>query len=570
MTVELKKGYYIDSYYDKNTRSYITTLRDKDGNQIRNAYYSGNMTDRNTDIQHIKEFFEQYLNEALNLRKTIKDTKEKTKKAKLSALSTLSPIMPDAAAGIDTFNSGVGLSEEWIHRDELEARLKKMGFRYKFNKYTDEQLYRIYQERLKYLEKKHKEKEKKKQQESEAENKRINSKDSFMKNGIEFESEDAAREYFGESMDSKVYLNDMHKAWDIDESYNYELYDDLCSEYSSLYPYDITLDQVYDEIIDKYNDEDLANDVIENLESREEEKARFEARRADAKGELEVLDQKRIQKERDKVAKATAKARVQSEHADELLVATKQQQKNLRTQAYIDTLQEEGPKLRKAEGEALAKVELENQRLEAEVGLTRNQQKLLLEHSVAVKELEQQKADVIQLLKDIRKDDPDSRITGDPALLEVDLQQLGEEQERFKSIHRQAAEARAIQYAILSQCKEVEDLKQQIQSSPYGMSFSSLYGNESNAVRAVGNLIQLRQGRAALTDKMEEIFPAVAQVQREQERKFEQIARERQELEAQKAQFEVEKVEMQNRLQDANAIIRTQEQQLAWYQEQSV
>lgn len=210
MTVELKKGYIIDSYYDKNTRSYITTLKDNEGNQIRDAYYSGNMTDRNADVQHLKEFFYEYMNEALDLKKSIKDTKEKTKKSKLPALSTLSPIMPDAAAGIDTFNSGVGLSEEWIHRDELESKLKKMGFKYNFARYTDEQLYRIYQERLKYLEKKHKEKEKKKQQENEAENKRINSKDSFMKNGIEFESEDAAREYFGESMHKNYY-------WDIDE-----------------------------------------------------------------------------------------------------------------------------------------------------------------------------------------------------------------------------------------------------------------------------------------------------------------------------------------------------------------
>ena len=284
MTVELKKGYYIDSYYDKNTRSYITTLRDKDGNQIRDAYYSGNMTDRNTDIQHIKEFFEQYLNEALNLRKTIKDTKEKTKKAKLPALSTLSPIMPDTAAGISTFNSGVGLSEDYIGRDELIKKLKDMGYKYNYPKYTDQELYEIYKKNLKAQEtkkelKKLKEIEKSKKQRYKDKLSRVKydedsdtfSDGNYYKDGIEFESEAAAKEYFGESMDSKVYLNDMHKAWDIDESYNYELYDDLCSEYKSLYPYDITLDQVYDEIIDKYNDEDLANDVIENLESYEEE-----------------------------------------------------------------------------------------------------------------------------------------------------------------------------------------------------------------------------------------------------------------------------------------------------------
>ena len=391
MTVELKKGYYIDSYYDKNTRSYITTLRDKDGNQIRDAYYSCNMTDRSADIQHIKEFFEQYLNEALNLRKTIKDTKEKTKKAKLPALSTLSPIMPDAAAGISTFNSGVGLSEDYIGRDELIKRLKNMGYKYNYPKYTDQELYEIYKKNLKAQEtkkelKKLKEIEKSKKQRYKDKLSQVKydedsdtySDGNYYKDGIEFESEAAAKEYFGESMnkdyywdtdeieriilkawedaglilrrdnihisrhdnwcvieikyiddwtfkhinkagikkalkkelylydvkqsswrdrgwgnsdygktlrydlymyppeeqemnESMIYLNDMHKAWNINESYNYDLYDLLCSEYSSLYPYDITLDQVYDEIMNNYNDEDLANDVIENLESYKEE-----------------------------------------------------------------------------------------------------------------------------------------------------------------------------------------------------------------------------------------------------------------------------------------------------------
>lgn len=59
MTVELKKGYTIDSYYDKHTRSYITTLRDEEGNQIGDAFYCGNMTDRDADIQYIKEIFLQ-------------------------------------------------------------------------------------------------------------------------------------------------------------------------------------------------------------------------------------------------------------------------------------------------------------------------------------------------------------------------------------------------------------------------------------------------------------------------------------------------------------------------------
>ena len=39
-----------------------------------------------------------------------------------------------------------------------------------------------------------------------------------MKNGIEFESEDAAREYFGESMKNKLYLNDMLASYDIEDN----------------------------------------------------------------------------------------------------------------------------------------------------------------------------------------------------------------------------------------------------------------------------------------------------------------------------------------------------------------
>lgn len=250
MTIELKKGYTIDSYYDKNTRSYITTLRDEDGNQVRDAYYSGNMTDRNADVQFIKEFFYKYTLPSLSKTKEIEevedkeeevieesiedkieDTKKKTKKAKLPALSTLSPIMPDAAAGIETFNSGVGLSEEYLNRDELIYRLKRMGFKYKYDKYSDKQLYRIYQERKATLDKRAREKaEKEKKQRTidrmidkleqvdYDEDSDTYSDGNYYKDGIEFESEEAAREYFGESMENKIYLNDLHEAWDIEDS----------------------------------------------------------------------------------------------------------------------------------------------------------------------------------------------------------------------------------------------------------------------------------------------------------------------------------------------------------------
>lgn len=216
MTIELKKGYIIDSCFDKSTRRYITTLKDNEGNKVRDAYYSSNMTDRNSDIQQIKEFFYKYMDSKTDtikdedtidsevveesLKSKIIETKKKTKKAKLSALSTISPIMPDGAAGIATFNSGVGLSEEYLNREELITRISKMGFKYKFDKYSDAALYRIYQERLRELEHRKKVKREKKQRADELENKRVNSQDSYFENDIEFESEDAAREYFGESM----------------------------------------------------------------------------------------------------------------------------------------------------------------------------------------------------------------------------------------------------------------------------------------------------------------------------------------------------------------------------------
>lgn len=44
----------------------------------------------------------------MNIDKYINNTKRKTKKAKLPALSTMTPIMPDGAAGIATFNSSFG------------------------------------------------------------------------------------------------------------------------------------------------------------------------------------------------------------------------------------------------------------------------------------------------------------------------------------------------------------------------------------------------------------------------------------------------------------------------------
>ena len=278
MVIELKKGYTIDSWYDKFTDSYITRLLDPEGNQIRDALYSGDIVGRNYDVQSIKDFFTTYmkdpnfnteqikdyededsideqpienefsetvsdeeiqneiddsLGESLDseLDKKAKKTKRATRKAKLPALSKMTPVMPDYESGISKFNAATadgnsgmasttgstGLGEAYIGRNELIKSLKDMGFKYKFDKYSDKQLFRIYQERKAKLEKQKAEKEKKEREDAYINNKEENAKDSYFKDGIEFESEDAAREYFGESMENKVFLNDMHRAWDIVE-----------------------------------------------------------------------------------------------------------------------------------------------------------------------------------------------------------------------------------------------------------------------------------------------------------------------------------------------------------------
>lgn len=271
MIVELKKGYTIESRYDKFTDSYITRLIDPDGKQIKDARYSDDMVDRNYDIQDIKDYFNNYINIGLSereapdrnkpyeseedddfaelepeetfedeedmfeesldqeVKKKARKTKIATRKSKLPALSKLSPIMPDQAKGIAKFNAmqpdgnsgmmstigSTSLGEEYMSRDLLIDKIRNMGYKYNFDKYTDAQLYRIYQERVETAKKRAAKRAERKQRAAEEDNKRENAKDSYFKDGIEFESEEAAKEYFGESMETKVYLNDMHKAWDM-------------------------------------------------------------------------------------------------------------------------------------------------------------------------------------------------------------------------------------------------------------------------------------------------------------------------------------------------------------------
>lgn len=275
MIVELKKGYTIESRYDKFTDSYITRLIDPDGKQVKDARYSDDMVDRNYDIQDIKDYFNNYINIGLSERETpdrnepyepeeddefpelepeetfedeedmfeesldqevkkkARKTKIATRKSKLPALSKLSPIMPDQAKGIAKFNAmqpdgnsgmmsttgSTSLGEEYMSRDLLIDKIRNMGYKYNFDKYTDAQLYRIYQERIETAKKRAAKRAERQRRAAEEDNKRENAKDSYFKDGIEFESEEAAKEYFGEAMETKIYLNDMHKAWDIVEDF---------------------------------------------------------------------------------------------------------------------------------------------------------------------------------------------------------------------------------------------------------------------------------------------------------------------------------------------------------------
>ena len=153
MITELRNGYYIESIYDKDASAYSSVLRDNEGNPVTDFYYSDDMTGRYSDVEDIKEFYYDNLNESFSLDKAIENTKKKTEKGKLPALSTLSPIMPDGAAGIATFNSGVGLSEEFSegYREYLIDMLDAFGCEYNFASKSTEELYNMYlKERDKY------------------------------------------------------------------------------------------------------------------------------------------------------------------------------------------------------------------------------------------------------------------------------------------------------------------------------------------------------------------------------------------------------------------------------------
>ena len=93
--IELSNKLYIDSWYDRFSKNYITQVKDNEDNEIDYAY-SGDAKGRNFDIQMFKDKYKDDIVEYYQ-------SKKKKKKQELP-MTGLSPILPDKGKGINTFN----------------------------------------------------------------------------------------------------------------------------------------------------------------------------------------------------------------------------------------------------------------------------------------------------------------------------------------------------------------------------------------------------------------------------------------------------------------------------------
>lgn len=93
--IEINDELYIDSWYDKYSKSFITQVKDNEDNEI-DYSYSGNSKDRNEDIKYFKDKYKDQITEYYQSKK---------KKKQELPITGLSPIMPDAGKGVDTFNN---------------------------------------------------------------------------------------------------------------------------------------------------------------------------------------------------------------------------------------------------------------------------------------------------------------------------------------------------------------------------------------------------------------------------------------------------------------------------------
>ncbi len=99
--IEINNELYIDSWYDKYSKNYITQVKDLEDNEVDYAY-SGNSKDRDADIKYFKKQYKNELSE---------EYKKKKKQAELP-MTGLSPILPDQGKGIDTFNKNMDVGGE--------------------------------------------------------------------------------------------------------------------------------------------------------------------------------------------------------------------------------------------------------------------------------------------------------------------------------------------------------------------------------------------------------------------------------------------------------------------------
>ena len=322
----------------------------------------------------------------------------------------------------------------------------------------------------------------------------------------------------------------------------------------------IVRERTRDQVIERAQVErqiQLTKEMNDRFDKWDSETARLEARKMEQKGELHAKGLKRTKDAAQKAANEQAKVKEQTKNLDELIEVTEQENENIKRKAYYEALRTKGAENAKAVGEAKAQQELERERLEREIDYAKRHQKALLEHEIVAKQSQKIIKDLQEQIKEIKSSDPTSRLTGDPALIEVDLYMLGEEKKRYEQAQRDLAQERVYQHAMLDMQKEVDALAREINDTGQGITFSQLYSRRPDSIiKSMADLAQMRQGRKVFSENVSSIFPAVKTAQMEIERRAEQLASREQTIEA-------EKTQLSNQLRDTQVMNQKLQQQLA-------
>ena len=305
--------------------------------------------------------------------------------------------------------------------------------------------------------------------------------------------------------------------------------------------------------------------INELNEKWQDETATFEAQTTEKERENRVEGYKRTQGKRRDLALDRAKAKVNAELLDEQIEIQKQVNENTKRQAYLEQLETQGAADAKEVGEKRARQELEKIRLDRAIEFERQRQKSLLDNEIVAKESQKIITDLQGQIQAIKSSDPNSRLTGDPALIEVDLFMLGEEQEKYKEAQRKLAETRYHQHAMQNLNKEVDELAKAIRDSGQGIEFSQLYGKDPSAiVGAMRDLVELKQGRKILTENLPSIFPSLQTRLIEIEQRSQQLASREQSITSREQKMD----EIDDQQREAKILIQRQDQQIAEYQQQ--